>query len=207
MKVRPLLASILMTAFVLVSTGVGLAESDAATLPWIIEKVESGGQMGAYASVAIDPLSNTMYISYFDSANDDLRVARHVGSGGNCGPANAWTCEIVDASVQGGQYSSIAIDPATGLPGVAYHDATKGDLLYAAYACNGSCSWSVQTIDAIGGYVNGRYASLDYLDRPYIAYARTTNSSDYVMAAHYVGANGNCGPNGDTWRCYEIQLS
>jgi hypothetical protein len=112
---------------------------------------------------------------------------------------------VVDASVQGGQYSSIAIDPSTGLPGIAYHDATRGALKYAAYACDSSCDWVVHTIDPkIDDYVNGRYASLDFLDSPYIAYTRSGANADSVWLAHHTGANGNCGPTGDTWWCYEI---
>jgi hypothetical protein len=210
MKIRPFLGSMLMTVLLLVSAGSDLAESapwgPASTLPWIAEEVDSGGQVGTYVSVAIDPESGATYISYFDTANDDLRVARYVGSGGNCGPANAWTCEVVDASVQGGQYSSIAVDPSTGLPSVAYHEATEGALKYAAYACDGSCGWVVHTIDPkIDSYVNGQYASLAYyLDAPHIAYTRSGIPGDSLWLAHYTGANGNCGPNGDTWWCYEI---
>jgi hypothetical protein len=158
--------------------------------------------VGNYVSVAIDPASGTTYISYFDTEYDDLRVARYVGSGGNCGPSGSWTCQVVDPGVQGGRYSSIAIDPSTGLPAVAYHSATLGALKYAAYACDGSCGWAVDTIKPrMSSFAMGAYASLAFLDRPYIAYTADAGVVSELRLAYYVGAGGNCGPNGDTWQC------
>jgi hypothetical protein len=203
---RMLLASTLTVAFVLLPAGLGLARGHPGASPtaisWTVETVEEGGQLGNYVSVAIDPESGTTYISYFDTEYDDLRVARYVGSGGNCGPGNGWTCEVVDPSVQGGRYSSIAIDPATGLPAVAYHGATTGSLKYAAYSCNSSCGWAVDTIEPkMSSYAMGAYASLDFLDRPYIAYTADAGTVSDLKLATYVGAGGNCGPGGDTWQC------
>jgi hypothetical protein len=170
-------------------------------------------------SVAIDPESGRAYVSYYDDGNKDLRMAIHVGSGGDCGPDDSWTCKMVDSEGDVGQFSSIAIYPGT--PGsiadrwklgIAYHDATYFSLKFAEYRYvafpSPGYTWIRSTI-ATGshpGDCNGLYASLRYTSDgvPHIAYYHLNDpGDDHLMHACPVDSGGNCGPNVE-WQCDRV---
>ena len=79
--------------------------------------------------MAIDPDNGITYISYYDTTYKDLRMAKYVGSGGNCGPIGNWWCKKVDIDGDVGQYSSLALD-MTGQPHFSYYDSEDNDLIY-----------------------------------------------------------------------------
>ena len=181
------------------SEAVGGNASPGAAAPWFIETVDSDSDLGvgSHVSVAIDP-AGTTYISYYDATNKDLKMAKHVGSGGNCGPDNDWSCETVDDSSNDvGKYSSIAIDPTTNLPVIAYWNKTPDYLRLATAQNNG---WDIVTID--GG--PGRYASLkiDSTGAAHIAYHRYGVLYKLNYARHVSGGAGNCG--GNDYQCDTI---
>lgn len=228
MKARLLLVFAISAALLILAVGVVLAQelppdeqsaassaeaASAATAPWLITTVDSTTlasgvpDFGQYASVAIDPSSGTSWVSYYDATNHDLRVARYVGSGGNCGTGNTWSCETVDSAGSVGQHSSIAVAPGGVGVGIAYYDATNYALKYALYTCIlGPCTWTLYTIeDGSLFQLFGRYASLEYdsSGAPHIAYhERRTLGDDRLKHAYYVGApnSGNCGPD-NRWQC------
>jgi hypothetical protein len=82
------------------------------------------------------------------------------------------TITTVDSDGDLGQYTSIALNPRTGLPAIAYYNVTNGDLKFAAF--NGT-SWSAVTVDSAGD--TGRHTSLKFDARgvPHIAYYDVTN--------------------------------
>ena len=198
----------------------GANADPAANAPWFIETVDSGSGVGSHVSVAIDD-SGTTYISYYDSYNKDLKMAKYVGSGGNCGPDNDWSCETVNSGGDVGKYSSIAIKPVSGggiyYPeiGIAYYDATNGKLKYAYGKMCPTCYWYKYTIDKPILFPTdnkGQYTSLKYHSdgTPYIAYYfENTGGVDALMVASYVGSGGggNCGHGSATgeWQCDTIQ--
>lgn len=67
-----------------------------------------------------------------------------------------WTTSIVDTSTGAGKYSSLAYDPLTGQPAIAYYNSGSGTLRYAQY--DGS-SWDKESITLSGG---GTYISLAF---------------------------------------------
>ena len=67
-----------------------------------------------------------------------------------------WTTSVVDTSTSAGQYSSLAYDPLTSQPAIAYYNAGSSTLRYAQY--NGS-SWDKESITLTGG---GTYISLAF---------------------------------------------
>jgi plastocyanin len=129
---------------------------------WSIETVESTGDVGQYASLALDPSGNP-HIAYYDADAKDLMYIEWDGG---------WSPPLpVDSAGDVGQYASLKLD-AISNPCIAYYDATNKNLKYAER--NGS--WTVATIDN-GINDTGRYASLA-LDpddsHPYIAYHDAT---------------------------------
>ena len=156
MKTRNFFGLMLSVMLLLLAAGSGLARGaqpvgypaasganadPAANAPWFISTVDQGMGIGSHVSVAIDD-SGTTYISYYDLTNKDLKMAKYVGSGGNCGPDNDWSCETVDSSGDVGKYSSIAIDPTANLPVIAYWAATYDLKLAAAW----SGGWDIITV-------------------------------------------------------------
>jgi hypothetical protein len=171
-----------------------------AVAPWFFDTVDSTNDVGQYVSVALDPENGTIYISYYDATYGDLRMAKSVGSGGNCGPDNAWLCETVDSVGDVGKYSSIAVDPTDNYPIISYHDATNGAL---KLAIGSGVGWIFKTIDdpLIGS--TGLFTSLklDSTGKTHIAYYLSNIPGvDSLWYGKYVGGGtGNCG--GGDYQC------
>jgi len=167
----------------------GVSASPGAKAPWFISKVDSGPRVGSHVSLAIDD-SGTTYISYYDAVNEDLKMAKSVNSGGNCGPDSDWSCEIVESSGNVGRYSSIAIDPTTNLPVIAY---LAGNDLKLATAWGDT--WDIIVVDGNQGYTS---LKIDSTGAAHIAYYYQGN----LEYAKRVGSGGNCG--GNNYECYTI---
>lgn len=85
--------------------------------------IENGTGAGMYTSIAVQNGTNgTVYVSYYDYTNGDLKLAR--GSG------NSWTNSTVDSTGNAGMYTSMAINQLGNL-NIAYYDATNSLLKYA----------------------------------------------------------------------------
>jgi hypothetical protein len=111
---------------------------------WRCTRIELVGSARG-VSLAIDGAGDPLiaYQDDYGQANAVLKVARPRLLG-NCGPSpgnlmvGTWQCEVIDDGVRSsgvsprdvGQYVSLAFGP-TGLPMIAYNDATDGDLLVA----------------------------------------------------------------------------
>lgn len=195
-----------------------LATDLAQQAAWFIHTVDSNNT-GSHISIAGS--TTRIYVSYYDETAGDLRVA-YSNTNGNCGPDNTWQCTTVDSAGDVGQYSSIAINPVTQQPAVAYYDVTNTNLKYVTYSCIPKpapifiqCLWSTPiTIDSINNGTDGKWASLkigtDGVAQ--IAYHATgtlilppipyTN----LRYAKEVGSGGNCGPSND-WQCDIIDVS
>lgn len=145
--------------------------------------------------------------------NSDLRVAKYVESGGNCGPGGSWACETVDSAGDVGKFTSIDIytgtSPFTWKVGISYYDADNYALKYAQYAWSQPLQvykWTIYTIQS-GSVVNkyGQHTLLkfDEAGSPHISYYRSIpppQDSDALMYAHRVSSGGNCGPSSN-WQC------
>lgn len=92
---------------------------------WYIEAVDTLGNVGQYASLAIDA-QNRPHIAYFYADSAFLRYATWNGS--------TWEMENVDRNtgVGGvGLYASLALGPLTQRPQIAYYDMADGALKWA----------------------------------------------------------------------------
>ncbi len=61
---------------------------------WSQSVVESAGETGFEPDIAVDSAGNPHSV-HFDFSNKRLRYVKRVGSGGNCGPQLAWSCETL----------------------------------------------------------------------------------------------------------------
>ena len=143
------------------------------------------------------------YISYYNDTSRDLKVARSVGSGGNCGEgaaAGMWQCDTVDAAGDVGEFTSLAID-FNGIVHVSYYDASNRNLKHAWQVDGGgNCGvgdvagmWMCETVDNSAKV--GKYSSLAIgMDGyPKIAYEDEGNH-DLKFACY----------NGSTWNLSTI---
>ena len=117
---------------------------------WVVELVDSAGDVGYWTSLGIDS-AGYAHISYWDSTHGEVKYARQT--------AGAWVTETVE-STQWGDVTSLATDSAMTVH-LAYQ--TDEGIRYARRAASG---WSFETFE------NGEYPSLvlDNAGSPRIAY-------------------------------------
>jgi hypothetical protein len=110
-----------------------------------VTTVDSVGSVGGYNSVVVPP-DGLPIISYLDSTNQDLKVAKC----GNASCSSGNTITTVDSVFNVGFYTSIVV-PADGLPVISYSDNTNQDLKVAKCG-NASCSSgnTITTVDSVG---------------------------------------------------------
>ncbi|MBI3352204.1 MAG: hypothetical protein HY036_06465 [Nitrospirae bacterium] len=151
---------------------------DSSRRVWNDEFVDLGGVAGVGIdnSLALDPVTGSPRISYYDQTNHRLLFASWTGT--------QWFLEVVDPGFghDVGQFSSLVLD-ASGRPAVAYYDATQGSLKLAESAATGPpFNFSSGTIDS--GNV-GQYCSLalDPITQEYrIAYYDAGHQDNKVAA-------------------------
>ena len=174
--------------------------------PWTVETLDSSLGQISHVSMAISAHSGDAYVSYYE--NGDLKMAKYVGSGGNCGASDRWWCETVVSAGDVGQYSSIAINPAIDMPAIAYYDATNQALKLAQWL---GSSWLIKSIDGDEPNTSvGTHTSLkiDASGVPHIAYhaeKRDLQSNRLFYATLYSGATSRC-TNGD-FQCVPIDTA
>ncbi|MEP0814773.1 MAG: PKD domain-containing protein [bacterium] len=140
------------------------------------EVVDSVGDVGGFASIAIDS-NHRIHISYDDGTNGDLKYAYFDGV--------IWNITSVDTNGDVGYYTSIAVD-SLGYPHICYTDNTNLDLKYCKW--NGA-SWNIETIDSAGDVGGQKSIKIDSDNYPHISYQNRT--TDDLKYAHYNGISWN----------------
>jgi hypothetical protein len=118
-----------------------------------ITAVDSGGQVGAYTSIAVGA-DGLPIISYYDGTNYDLKVLKC----GNASCSSGNTLTSADSTGDVGAHNSITIG-IDGLPVISYYDYTNGNLKVVKCG-NPSCSAvnAIVTVDSTGDV--GLYTSI-----------------------------------------------
>ncbi|MGB9724124.1 MAG: PKD domain-containing protein [Chloroflexia bacterium] len=155
---------------------------------WHIETVDSVADVGQYTSLALDA-GNVPYISYYDATYGDLKLARRVGTGGNCGPNGSWRCETIDTTGDVGRYTSLALAGAGWATAKIAHTGEGlglGNHLYYTWYNNVEENWVSTVVDTSLLYPwNGVSMALDAAKRPHIAYG----NASALKYAYYDGAS------------------
>ena len=157
----------------------GTTQATAALVPYAfnplgntLTTVDGAGSVGQFTSITLGA-DGLPVISYFDSTNGDLKVAKCV----NAACTGASTLTTVDSASFVGQYTSITLG-ADGLPVISYYDQTNGNLKVAKCvnaACTGAST--LTTVDSAGDV--GRYTSI------------TLGADGLPVISYFDGTNGD----------------
>lgn len=177
------------------------------TLTWQIETIDTTGDVGQYTSLALKPGTEDPYISYYDNTQGDLKLAFPVSGGGDCGPANTWSCNSLyfPNTADFGTFTSLDFN-SLGHWGIVY-----GNLLSGVNEFRGSPAVGQELFfEPIEDGPNSVFVishSMQYApnDVSYLSYGLidVSQTKGFVKLAHYVGfGQGNCG--GTFWQCEQI---
>lgn len=147
-----------------------------------VTTVESGNDVGRYASIAVDT-NDVVHITYMDTTNGDLRY---------CNNSGGWTCVIAESCGGDtcGQYSSIALD-SNDIVHVSHSDATNTALRY----CNNTEGWTCIAIETITDVGQHSSIAIDSNNDVHISYFNDTGNN-----LRY------CNNTAGTWACANVDL-
>lgn len=183
---------------------------------WTEITVDSTRDVGTYLSAAIEPLTGAPFLSYYEGVAGDLWFAHYVASGGNCGPASSWHCQLVASTGDVGKYNAIAVHRSGSgdvSAIISFYDATNYDLKVAQADCTDTCSFVISTIQSGASITpRGLHTAVAYSPSgvPWISYqSMFATGNEAARVAAYVGTGGNCGVGGEVgkWQCDTILSS
>ena len=191
---------------------VGSGGSGCTSTAWACTAVDTTNDAGLWNSLAFDPSGNP-WVSYHDVTNNDLRVAKYVGSNGSGCTSAAWTCTAVDTTNIVGNGSSLAFDK-NGTPWISFIDRTNNNLRVAEYvgssspstACSGSSAWTCAVVVTNGGATfYDTSLVFDSGNNPMVSYYSTGPPAG-LMLAKYVGSGGS-GCTSAAWTCTAVDTN
>ena len=154
------ISCLLLVMGLLLSSSLPTALAEKADRSWAIVRVDAGGQVGEYTSLASDQEGNAA-IAYFDRSNRHLKCARLNRA------TSQWDTEVVDGEGSCGYSPSLAFD-GDGNPRISYWGGPHADLRYAWFADG---AWHKATVDPEdGGFFVSTSLALDDQGNPGISY-------------------------------------
>jgi hypothetical protein len=145
---------------------------------WATSLVATTNDIGRYASLALNPLTNKLAAGFEDTTVGHFMYAEQNGS--------VWNMATVDATTKsGGGYISLNFN--TGLPAMSYYDAFNADLKYAEKSSKGK--WNAVTVAAKNS--QGLYTDLAFTfdtNQPAIVYYNKTQDSAVLGFRETTGA-------------------
>ncbi len=187
---------------------VGAGGTGCASAEWTCTEVDNSGTTGRFASIAFAP-GGVPWVSYNDGG--DLKVARYVGSAGNCG-STEWDCETIETTNNVGSHTAMAISDG-GKAWVVHYDATLLSMRVATYvgsggSCGANDAWDCEEVHSrSSGEILSPSIALDENGDPWVAFNQ--NDSGQLWVANYRGTSGgNCDTGGDGgsdfWDCTTV---
>ena len=169
---------------------------------WRRTTVVSEGDVGQYASVAIDPTTGQLQIAYYNATDDNLWIAYQGGQAICPGQnGNGWSCANWITADEDGLYASLAFQSDSDR-GVAYQDATKNLGSFNGDRGDGD----LVLLSSFGNYGKSNSLVYDANDQARVAYQQDIPppfTGSLLSYAAFVGAGGNCG-GGNAWNCWDI---
>lgn len=182
---------------------VGSGGTNCATVIWSCEYVSPLDHIPQFLGLGVDA-AGIPWVSYRNAVVGQLglTVARRNGAGSCTG--TTWECTTVDATVDAGTFSSLAIDPA-GKPWITYIDVATYDLRVARYVVTGGtgCTSPAWTCTAVDTSADTQYTDIAFApDGSALISYGVYNPYENRLARH-VGSGGNCG--GGAWSCNVLE--
>jgi len=148
---------------------------------WSSDMIDSGGTVGTFSSIAIDP-AGLPHISYYDHMNGDLKYAS-IESGD-------WFIQSVMCEGSVGKGSSLGID-VQGNPHISFHDQTGKSVNYAYLD---QAIWHIDIIEEVGTPSTYSSLVLDSAGNPHISFPRRRSYDDTLAGIRYAWRDT------DSWR-------
>lgn len=115
---------------------------------WVATTIDGAHKVGQFTSIACDPHTGSLAISYLDRTTQTVRVARQSGQ--------VWVIDDVDQVDTEFCQTSISIDRDSGIH-VSYYSAATPGLMHAWRKASGA--WVIETV--VGGEGVGLYSSIE----------------------------------------------
>jgi hypothetical protein len=183
--------------------------SGCASAGWTCEVVDASNQVGGYTAIVVE--GDAPLVTYWESASNDLRFARHAAGGAACDAAG-WSCGVADSGPVGAYANDLALDAGRAWAAYRYSGSGSGPnaakLVVATHVgsggtgCgSGSPEWSCTPLMKTGNVGLDTGIAFDGSSRPWVNY---WNNQNLNLARLDPGGNGpRCSVAAD-WECTTV---
>ena len=145
---------------------------------WRFQIVDRSGNVGAYASIAVDATGQP-HIAYFDETLLRLKYATLV--------LGLWKTEVVDWSWNTGRNASLAID-GNGFAHICYHDHVQAAIRYAN---NTTLSWQTEIVEPTATLYGDTSIAVEPSGVAHLAYLHNEDYNDGTDVHYATNRDGS----------------